>query len=113
MLNSEDEAIRILLKWLLPTAISAAVIKIATKMLVKDISWTGAILTSIISILMGVMVGMMVQMAWGLLPSLIATSVCSLIGEKIGNWIVYSFEWDKAFNEFAKAILNKIKKWLS
>lgn len=89
------------------------VVKVATKMLEDKVTLTGALLTSIISILTGVIIGSIIFFVTeGIWQSLVATSVSSLLGERLGHWFVYDFKIDKALNEVSNIILDRIKKFL-
>jgi len=122
MVNPEEETWRVILNWLIPSAFAISIIKVATKMLSKDISWTGAILTTIISVMTGVVVGSIVFFALfqhdavynvsAMWKALAATSVASLMGERLGHYFIYDFEIDKAFNEIMGSIVERIKKLL-
>ena len=122
MMNTEGETIRVLLNWIIPASLVATVIKLATKMLAKDVTVTGAILTTIISMLMGIIVGSVVYLAFSVPDSeenvdaiwkaIVATSFSSIVSDRLSHWFVYGFEIDKAMNAIVKIVLNKIKKFI-
>ena len=121
-MNTENEAWRVIVTWLLPASISFTIIKIATQMLVKDVTWTGAILTFIISILFGIIPGAIIyfivhdggdhENVTAIWSSLITTSIITMLAERLSSWFVYGFEIDKAMNAIASLFFDKLKRIL-
>lgn len=111
---------RIIINWITPLAAAMSVVKLATKMIVKDLTWSGAILTGIISVLMGIAAGSITYIAniefinqenmTALWRSLFMTSAMTFVGEKFSTWFVYGFEIDKALDSIAKAFVEWLKK---
>lgn len=110
---TEPEGIwRIILNWIIPTSLGMTIVKVATKMLRNDVTFIGALLTSIISILVGVIVGSIIYFVTeGIWQALVATSVSSVMGDRLANWFVYDFKIDKAMTEIWNMIFIKIKKF--
>ena len=113
MIKPEDEDVwRVILNWIIPTSLGMTIIKVATKLIEKDTTVTGIVLTSLISLCSGIIIGAIIFMATngGMWQALSATSFATLLGERVGHWFIYDFKIDKALNEISSLILEKIKK---
>lgn len=106
----ENDFLRVLLNGIIPASFVAAMVQVLARKLKREVTWTGAILTALVSLLLGVLVGSLIMLKFGEWPGLVASSVASLLGRELSFWIVYDFKVDKAMNEIAKAAVERIKK---
>lgn len=110
MLNPENEILRALINYVLPSAIAGAVVQIATRVLANDLTFTGAILSISIALGVAIPLGLSVYFKWGLEAAIITASVSSLISRDLAGWFVYGIKLDRALNTIIKAVVDKIVK---
>jgi hypothetical protein len=113
MPNTENEIWRAIINWIIPSALTGAIIQVATRMLRHDITWTGALISATLAIALAFLVGTITHLYWESIPgTIMATSVTSLISREISMWFVYGLKMDDALSDIFGLILEKIKRLL-
>lgn len=108
--SPDNDFFRVLLNGIIPASFLAAMVQVLTRKLKHDITWTGAVLTGLLSLMLGVLIGSLVMLKFGDWYGLVASSISSLLGRELSYWFIYDFKIDKALNEVANYAIEKIKK---
>ncbi|MCP4987908.1 MAG: hypothetical protein GY928_18205 [Colwellia sp.] len=110
MINPENEFVKALINIVIPAALAGAVVQIATRMLKRDITFIGAILTLIIAGCFSIPVGMYFYYNSTPVTCAAITSFTGMFSRDLAKWIVYGAKIDKGLNTIWNAIIDWIVK---
>ena len=111
-MNQENEFMKALFNIVIPSALAGAVVQIATRMLKKDITFTGAVLTLIIAGGMSIPIGIYLYFETTPATCAALTSFSGMFSRDLARWIVYGSKIDKALDSVVGAVVQWIKNRL-
>ncbi len=106
MVNPENEFLKALMNIVIPSALAGAVVQIATRMLKKDITFTGALLTLIIAGCFSIPIGMYLYYTTSPMKCAALTSFTGMFSRDFARWVVYGAKIDKGLNSILAAFVD-------
>lgn len=111
MPNPEGEIWRAILNWIIPFALAGSIIQAATKMLTRKRTFTGILLSFVVSMLLSVMVGTLAFMYFEeVFKAASVTSFIAITSNQLSTYLVEQLKIDKGLNVIFSSIFNAIAK---
>lgn len=117
MPNPEGEIWRAILNWIIPFALAGSIIQAATRMLSRTRTFTGILLSFVVSMLLSVSVGTLAFLYFEeVFKAASITSFVAITSNQLSTYLVEQLKIDKGLNTIVNsvfgALANKIKKML-